>query len=55
MFVAPRLIQAYGWEMVPKVYAVALLVTGIVFWLVAAPDPVRVEREGRHCASNWRC
>ena len=39
MFVAPRLIEAYGWEMVPKVYAVALLVTGIVFWLIAAPDP----------------
>ena len=39
MFVAPRLIESYGWEMVPKVYAVVLLATGIVFWLVAAPDP----------------
>ena len=39
MFVAPRLIESYGWEMVPQVYAVVLLVTGIVFWLVAAPDP----------------
>ena len=39
MFVAPRLIEAYGWQMVPKVYAVALLVTAAMFWLVAAPDP----------------
>jgi len=39
MFVAPRLIESYGWEMVPKVYAVVLLATGIVFWLVASPDP----------------
>jgi NNP family nitrate/nitrite transporter-like MFS transporter len=39
MFVAPRIIEAYGWAMVPKVYAVALLATAALFWLVAAPDP----------------
>jgi NNP family nitrate/nitrite transporter-like MFS transporter len=39
MFVAPRLIEAYGWTMVPKVYAVVLLATAAGFWLVAAPDP----------------
>jgi NNP family nitrate/nitrite transporter-like MFS transporter len=39
MFVAPRLIAAYGWTMVPRVYAIALLVTAAIFWLVAAPDP----------------
>lgn len=39
LFVAPRLIEAYGWPMVPKVYAVALLVTAAVFWLGSAPDP----------------
>jgi NNP family nitrate/nitrite transporter-like MFS transporter len=39
MFAAPRLIESYGWQMVPKVYALVLLATGIVFWLVAAPDP----------------
>ena len=39
MFVAPRLIEAYGWTMVPKAYAAALVVTAIGFWLVAAPDP----------------
>jgi MFS family permease len=39
MFVAPGLINSYGWESVPKVYAVALLVTAIVFWIFSAPDP----------------
>jgi NNP family nitrate/nitrite transporter-like MFS transporter len=39
MFVAPFLIQAYGWEMVPKVYAVALLATAVLFWIFSAPDP----------------
>jgi MFS transporter, NNP family, nitrate/nitrite transporter len=39
MFIAPRLIEAYGWTMVPKVYAVALLATAAIFWLASAPDP----------------
>src|SRR5215472_17930086 len=39
LFIAPRLIDAYGWPMVPKVYAVALLVTALIFWLASAPDP----------------
>jgi NNP family nitrate/nitrite transporter-like MFS transporter len=39
MFVAPFLINLYGWEMVPRVYAVVLLVTAVVFWLFSAPDP----------------
>lgn len=39
MFVAPALIEAYGWRTVPRVYAAALVATAIVFWLVSAPDP----------------
>jgi NNP family nitrate/nitrite transporter-like MFS transporter len=39
MFVAPWLIAAYGWQMVPKVYAVALLVTALLFWVLSKPDP----------------
>jgi len=39
MFLAPVLIGAYGWQSVPKFYAVALLVTAAVFWLLSAPDP----------------
>lgn len=39
-FVAPALIAAAGgsWMIVPKVYAVAMLVTAILFWLGSATD-----------------
>ncbi len=59
MFVAPALVTHYGWQSVPRVYAVALLVTAILFWILSAPDtmapgrsvPVRhqlaVLRDGR--------
>src|SRR5262249_39786256 len=39
MFIAPVLIDRYGWESVPRVYAVALLVTAVLFWIFSAPDP----------------
>ncbi|PAT42006.1 nitrate/nitrite transporter [Vandammella animalimorsus] len=41
---APSLIAAAGgaWVIVPKVYAVALLVTAIVFWLFSASNPQHV-------------
>ncbi|HVV41429.1 MAG TPA: nitrate/nitrite transporter [Nitrobacter sp.] len=39
MFVAPWLVESHGWQMVPKVYAIALLITAALFWLVSAPDP----------------
>lgn len=39
MFVAPHIVAGYGWQMVPKVYAAAILVTAAVFWLLAYPDP----------------
>ncbi|MBB6357521.1 nitrate/nitrite transporter [Aminobacter aganoensis] len=41
MFVAPFLIEQYGWEMVPKVYAVTLVITAALFWIFSAPDPAR--------------
>ncbi|HEY9447743.1 MAG TPA: nitrate/nitrite transporter [Burkholderiales bacterium] len=34
-FVAPALVVAYGWTMVPKVYAVAMLLTALAFWLLS--------------------
>jgi len=39
MFVAPALISNYGWQAVPRVYAIALLATAGLFWLFSAPDP----------------
>ena len=38
-FVAPALLVAFGWTMVPQVYAAVMLGTLIVFWLGSASDP----------------
>jgi NNP family nitrate/nitrite transporter-like MFS transporter len=37
-FVAPALVVAYGWQAVPKVYAVAMLVMAILFWIFTYTD-----------------
>jgi len=38
MFVAPVLTENFGWQSVPKVYAVVLLATAVAFWFLSAPD-----------------
>jgi len=38
-FVAPALVVAYGWQMVPKVYAVAMFVTVVLYWIFTYEDP----------------
>jgi NNP family nitrate/nitrite transporter-like MFS transporter len=37
-FVAPTLVVAYGWQMVPKAYAAAMLVTALLFWFLSYQD-----------------
>jgi NNP family nitrate/nitrite transporter-like MFS transporter len=37
-FVAPALVVAYGWQMVPRVYAGAMLATALLFWLLSHQD-----------------
>jgi len=37
--VAPSIVVAYGWAMVPKVYAVIMTVMAIAFWLFTYDDP----------------
>jgi NNP family nitrate/nitrite transporter-like MFS transporter len=37
-FVAPAIIAGFGWQMLPKVYAGAMLVTAVLFWLVSYTD-----------------
>ncbi len=37
-FVAPSLVVAYGWQSVPHVYAVAMLVMAILFWIFTYTD-----------------
>ncbi|MGB6242203.1 MAG: nitrate/nitrite transporter [Castellaniella sp.] len=39
MFVAPLIIGAFGWTMLPKVYAALMLGTAILFWLFSHTDP----------------
>jgi NNP family nitrate/nitrite transporter-like MFS transporter len=38
-FVAPSLVVAYGWQTVPKVYAVAMFVVAVLFWMFTYTDP----------------
>ncbi len=48
--VAPMIVVAAGWQMVPKVYSVAMLVMAVVFWFFTYNDPKQLEREksGKH-------
>lgn len=38
-FIAPVLIAAAGWTLVPKVYAVMMLSAALIFWLFSSTDP----------------
>jgi len=38
-FVAPALVVGFGWTMVPKVYALIMLGTVILFWMFSYSDP----------------
>ncbi len=37
-FLAPTLVVAYGWQIVPQVYAVAMLAMAILFWIFTYTD-----------------
>lgn len=39
LFVTPALQSALGWRAVPKIYAIALLATALVFWFGSVKDP----------------
>lgn len=41
-FVAPALVVAFGWTMVPAVYAAIMAVTVILFWLFSHSDPAHL-------------
>jgi len=38
-FIAPALVVAYGWTLVPEVYAVSMLAMAVLFWLFSYEDP----------------
>jgi MFS transporter, NNP family, nitrate/nitrite transporter len=37
-FVAPAIVIAFGWAMVPKVYAAAMLATALIFWALSRQE-----------------
>lgn len=37
--IAPSIVVAYGWTMVPKVYAVLMTITAMAFWMFTYTDP----------------
>jgi NNP family nitrate/nitrite transporter-like MFS transporter len=46
MFIAPPLMAHYGWQFVPRFYAIALVITAVVFWLLSAPDAAAPGKSG---------
>ena len=38
-FIAPALVVAFGWAMVPQVYAAVMLAMAVLFWMFSASDP----------------
>jgi len=38
-FIAPALVVAFGWTLVPQVYAAVMLGTLLLFWMFSASDP----------------
>jgi NNP family nitrate/nitrite transporter-like MFS transporter len=43
-FIAPFVMVAFGWKMVAQVWALAIFIMAIVFWLGTKEDPVTVAR-----------
>ena len=41
-FVAPALVVAFGWTMVPQVYAAIMLATVVLFWMFTYSDPAHL-------------
>jgi NNP family nitrate/nitrite transporter-like MFS transporter len=41
-FVAPAIVVAFGWAMVPKVYAAAMLATALLFWALSRHEKTHV-------------
>jgi MFS transporter, NNP family, nitrate/nitrite transporter len=48
--VAPTIVVAAGWQMVPKVYSIAMIIMAIAFWFLTFNDPKQEARakSGQH-------
>ncbi|CAK0749635.1 putative nitrate/nitrite antiporter NarK1 [uncultured Gammaproteobacteria bacterium] len=47
-FIAPFVMVAYGWHMVAQVWAAAIFMMAIIFWICTKDDPVLVERRAKN-------
>lgn len=45
-FVAPSIVVAWGWQAVPQIYAVAMLVMALLFWFFSYSDPSHKVEKG---------
>jgi len=53
-FVAPAIIAAFGWQMLPKVYAGAMLATALLFWLFSYTDATHRAPSGLSFGAQMR-
>ena len=55
-FVAPALVVAFGWAMVPQVYAAIMLGTALLFWFCSYTDPAHLvdSKITWRRAARWR-
>ncbi|MCS0809480.1 NarK/NasA family nitrate transporter [Massilia agilis] len=53
-FVAPAIIAAWGWQAVPRVFAIALFATAVIFWLFSYTDPSHVGTGGSSFAQQLK-
>ena len=53
-FIAPALVVAFGWAMVPQVYAAVMLGTVVLFWMFSASDPSHLVRSDTKFSEQLR-
>jgi NNP family nitrate/nitrite transporter-like MFS transporter len=53
-FVAPAIIAGFGWQGLPKVYAVVMVATALLFWLGTYSDPAHKTPSGAGFAGQMR-
>mgnify|MGYP001551410280 CR=1 FL=1 len=53
-FIAPALVVAFGWAMVPQVYAAVMIGTVVLFWMFSASDPSHLVRSDTKFSEQLR-
>lgn len=53
-FVAPAIVVAFGWAVVPQVYAAIMLGATVLFWMLSASDPAHLTGKSASFADQLR-